>query len=231
MEMKEIPLRGGRSTDGVVRIGNTLRRPHKQESEFANTILKYLERHGYPYSQRYLGRDEYGRDTFAFIEGYVPSEIGNTTFAQLCEFMKIVKRLHDVSSRFAPKGKVICHNDLSPCNTVFRSDVPVAIIDWDSAAFGERWEDLTYLLWLWINIGSYKRAEIDILGQMKSALTIYRADEQTLREFADKLIWRMNKVIADMSPDNYQYERTKNWVAFSKIWVDQNRERITEEIG
>ena len=65
--------------------------------------------------------------------------------------MKIVKELHDASSGFAPKGKVICHNDLSPCNTVFRNDVPVAIIDWDSAAFGERWEDLTYILWLWIN--------------------------------------------------------------------------------
>lgn len=69
------------------------------------------------------------------------------------------------------------------------------------------------------------------MGQMKVALTSYRADEQTLCGFADKLIWRMNKVIADMSPDNYQYERTKDWVEFSKIWVEQNRRNITEKIG
>ena len=50
--MKEIPLKGGRSTDGVVRVGDTLRRPHKQESEFVNSVLKYLEEQGYPYSQR-----------------------------------------------------------------------------------------------------------------------------------------------------------------------------------
>ena len=229
--MKEIPLKGGRSTDGVVRVGDTLRRPHKQESEFVNSVLKYLEEQGYPYSQRYLGLDECSRDTFAFIEGYVPGEIGNTTLSQLCAFMKIVKNLHDVSSDFAPEGKVICHNDLSPCNTVFRNDIPVAIIDWDSAAFGERWEDLTYILWLWINIGSHQRNKIDIMGQMKVALTSYRADEQTLCGFADKLIWRMDKVIADMSPDNYQYARTKDWVEFSKIWVEQNRRNITEEIG
>ena len=229
--MKEITLKGGRSTVGVVRIGNTLRRPHKQESRFADSVLTYLQEQGYPYSQRYFGQDEIGRDMFAFIEGYVPDEIGNTTFAQLCEFMKIVKELHDVSSGFAPKGKVICHNDLSPCNTVFRNHIPVAIIDWDSAAFGERWEDLTYILWLWINIGSHQRNEIDIIGQMKSVLTVYRADKQTLRGFADKLIWRMNKVVADMSFDNYQYERTKDWVNFSKIWVEQNRRIITEEIG
>lgn len=161
----------------------------------------------------------------------MPDEIGNTTLAQLCTFMEIVKELHDVSSGFAPEGKVICHNDLSPCNTVFRNDIPVAIIDWDSAAFGERWEDLAYILWLWINIGSHQRNEIDIMGQMKAALSAYRADEQTLCGFADKLIWRMDKVIADMSPDNYQYERTKDWVEFSKIWVEQNRRNITEEIG
>ena len=52
--MKEIPLKGGRSTNGIVRVGDTLRRPHKQESEFANSVLKYLEKQGYPYSQRYL---------------------------------------------------------------------------------------------------------------------------------------------------------------------------------
>lgn len=229
--MKEIPLKGGRSTAGVVRVGDTVRRPYKQESEFANSILSYLQKQGYPYSQRYLGLDERGRDIFAFIDGYVPDEIGNTTLSQLCEFMKIVKDLHDVSSGFAPESKVICHNDLSPCNTVFRNGIPVAIIDWDSAAFGERWEDLTYIFWLWINIGNHKRDEIDIMGQMKSALAVYRADEQTLRGFADKLIWRMNKVVAEMPPDNDRYERTKDWVDFSKIWVEQNRRRITEEIG
>lgn len=122
--MKEIPLKGGRSTDGVVRVGDTLRRPHKQESEFANSVLKYLEKQGYPYSQRYFGLNECGRDTFAFIEGHVPCEIGNTTFAQLCEFMKIVKELHDVSSGFAPKGKVICHNDLSPLQYSFPKRCP-----------------------------------------------------------------------------------------------------------
>ena len=68
------------------------------------------------------------------------------------------------------------------------------------------------------------------MGQMKSALTVYRADEQTLHGFADKRIWRMDKAVADMSPDNFQYERTKDWVKFSKIRIEQNRSRITKEI-
>lgn len=227
----EIILSGGRSTEGVVRVGNIVRRPHKKESEFANSFLSFLQESGFGYSQRYLGRDERGRDIFEYIEGYVPDDIGNTTLNQLCEFMGIVRRFHDLSLRFTGTNKVICHNDLSPCNTVFVDNMSVAIIDWDSACVGERWEDLTYILWLWINIGSHDRANIDILGQMIAALAAYGADSETLKNFADKLIWRMDKVIAEMSPDNYQYEKTKDWVEFSMLWVEQNREIIKKEIG
>lgn len=229
--MKELKLTGGRSTKGVVRIADTVRRPHKKESEFSNSFLSFLQENGFKYSQRYLGRDEYGRDIFEYIEGFVPDDIGNTTPRQLCEFMKIVRQFHDLSMRFTRTNQVVCHNDLSPCNTVFADNMPVAIIDWDSACVGERWEDLTYIIWLWINIGSHDRANIDILGQMKAALFAYDVDVETREKFADKLIWRMDKVIAEMPPKNYQYEKSKDWVEFSKLWVEQNRAIIAKEIG
>lgn len=224
-------MKGGRTTKGVVRIGNTVRRPHKKESGFCNMFLKFLEEQKFENAQRFLGRDEQGRDVFEFIEGYVPDDIGNTTLTQLCDFMKIVRKFHDLSLGFTACSKVICHNDLSPCNTVFVNNEPIAIIDWDSACAGERWHDITYILWLWINIGSHHRGNIDILGQMKAALDFYGADNETVKNFADKLIWRMDKVITDMLPENYQYEKTKDWVEFSKIWVEANREAITKEIG
>lgn len=226
-----IKLEGGRSTKGVVRSGDIVYRPHKETSTFANCVLKYFEQKRMPYTQRFIDVDDNGRDMFVFIKGYVPSEIGETTLDQLCCFMKIVRQIHDCSQGFTNSEKVICHNDLSPCNTVFENNIPIAIIDWDGAAIGERWEDLTYILWLWINIGSHDRKNIDILGQMKKALSAYGADQITLSGFADKLIWRMDKVIYEMSPDNYQYERTKDWVAFSKLWVEENRELIARGIG
>ena len=142
--------------------------------------------------------------------------------------MKMVRQFHDISQKFTNSQKVICHNDLSPCNTVFQNNQPVGIIDWDSAAPGERWEDLAYVLWLWINIGSHSRTEIDILGQIKTALAAYNADKETRENFADKLIWRMEKAITQMSPQNFQYERTKDWVEFSKLWVQENRTKIKE---
>jgi len=50
--------------------------------------------------------------------------------------------------------ETVCHNDLSPCNFVFRDDVPVAIIDFDAAAPGSRDTDLGYAVWLWLDLGS-----------------------------------------------------------------------------
>lgn len=66
---------------------------------------------------------------------------------------------------------------------------------------------------------------------MKTALFSYDANKEVTENFADKLIWRMDKVISQMSTDNYQYIRTKDWVEFSKLWVKENREIITKEIG
>lgn len=52
-----------------------------------------------------------------------------------------------------------------------------------------------------------------------------------MTNFADKLIWRMDKVLQEMPPDNKQFERTKDWVEYSKEWVKYNRINIAEEIG
>lgn len=43
---------------------------------------------------------------------------------------------------------------LPPCNTVFRAGVPVALIDFDHAAPGNRLDDLGYALFLWLNLGT-----------------------------------------------------------------------------
>jgi aminoglycoside phosphotransferase (APT) family kinase protein len=48
-----------------------------------------------------------------------------------------------------PSGstEVICHNDLSIPNTVFRDGHPIALVDWGFAAPGRRLWDLAYAVW------------------------------------------------------------------------------------
>ena len=68
--------------------------------------------------------------------------------------------------------EVICHNDLSPCNFVFRNETPVAIIDFDAAAPGSRAHDLGYAAWLWLNLGP---SEISAADQQRRLATILEA--------------------------------------------------------
>ena len=47
VEMTEIFLSGGRMTDGVVRVGQTVRRPSGPNSEFVRKLLQHLETAGF----------------------------------------------------------------------------------------------------------------------------------------------------------------------------------------
>ena len=96
------------------------------------------------------------------------------------------------------------------------------IIDWDSVHPDERWQDLTYILWLWINIGDHRR-NMNIISQMCCALKAYGADETTKHDFADKLIQRMNRVLVETDISRNDYDRVKEWVQYSIRWVEKNK--------
>jgi aminoglycoside phosphotransferase (APT) family kinase protein len=68
-------------------------------------------------------------------------------------------RFHDLTAGTALAGdaEVVCHNDLSPKNTVYR-DVgaglrPTTFIDWDTAAPGKRIHDVAHVCWQYVGLG------------------------------------------------------------------------------
>ena len=71
----ELPLRWGRITKGVVRVGDTVRRPIRPSSPLVRTLLAHLPERGFYAAPRYLGRDERERDVFRFVPGAVPTDL------------------------------------------------------------------------------------------------------------------------------------------------------------
>ncbi len=66
----------------------------------------------------------------------------------------MVREFHDLTAGtpLARGAEVVCHNDLSPKNTVYRGDdgavlMPAAFLDWDLAAPGERIHDVAHVCW------------------------------------------------------------------------------------
>lgn len=175
--LTEIPLSGGRVTPGVVRVADTVRKPATENSASVRRLLSHLTRNGSDFSPDFLGIDESQRDVLTFIEGEVPEELSYFDEHALRHAAILIRKFHDLSAdlaAFPAAGgvEIICHNDLSPCNFVFRSGTPIAIIDFDAAAPGSRAHDLGYAAWLWLNLGS---AEISASDQQRRLATFLEA--------------------------------------------------------
>lgn len=153
----EIPLFGGRITAGVVRLGDTVRRPRKSGTVDLGRLLAHLEDGGFDAAPRFLGSDEKGRVVLSFIPGDVPTDLGHFDDAQLVAAARLLRRFHDATADFGAArsagAEVICHNDFGPPNAVFQNNLPVALIDFDAAAPGTRLWDLGYSIFSWLNLG------------------------------------------------------------------------------
>jgi Phosphotransferase enzyme family len=147
----EEPLSGGRITTGVVRVGNTVRRPVTPQSAFVADLLRHLERRGFGGAPRYLGLDGSGRDTFSYLPGRVPARFRTWRREQVAAAGALLRSLHEATrgSRLAGTYPVVCHHDPGPNNVVFRAGLPTALIDFDTAAPGHPLEDLGYMAWTW----------------------------------------------------------------------------------
>jgi hypothetical protein len=157
MYSQEIPLAGGRVTPGVVRVGDTVRRPIGAHSAYVHELLRYLETVDFGGAPRLLGVDEQGREILTFIEGIVPHDFDSHPLsdAQLASAAALIRRFHDATagSSLAGDAEIVCHNELGPHNTVYVGAAAVAFIDWDAAAPGTRLYDLANAIWCYVNIG------------------------------------------------------------------------------
>jgi len=160
--MEESVLGGG-AVNEVVRVGETVRRTPSERSGFVRELLALFERGGWSGAPRHLGTDERGRETFGYIEGRAAVTPGERaaarTDASLVRVAELVREFHDLTHGTPQAGDqdVVCHNDLAPKNTVYAVEGgrwrPLAFIDWDLAAPGERVHDVAHVCWQYLDLG------------------------------------------------------------------------------
>ena len=142
----------GDVTDGVVRVGGTIRRPHQPQSLAVAEYLDWLDDAGFECSPRFLGRDPQGRDVLTFVPGDCagsPPESWVQSEELLASVARLVRRLHTASAGFVPRAHafpprpvrpnptdasgLICHLDVTPQNVVVRDGLAAGLVDFDLA--------------------------------------------------------------------------------------------------
>ncbi|MFJ9176155.1 phosphotransferase family protein [Streptomyces sp. NPDC102360] len=192
--MTESPLPGG-SINAVVRIGDTVHRP--ASSEFTRDLLRWFEVRGWSGAPPYHGSDDEGRDVLGFLEGHVAWEARQpasvSSDGSLVALARLTREFHDLTAgtELAGAEEVVCHNDLSPKNTVYRpvdgALRPVAFIDWDLAAPGMRVHDVAHVCWQYLGLGPSTTDVDDAARRMRLIADTYGLDER--RGLVAAVLW------------------------------------------
>lgn len=159
--MDEIPLAGGNMTTGVVRVGDTVRRPMSPQSPTIHRLLTHVRAQGVTWVPRVRGIDQDGREILDFIEGDVLH--GNPEWmwdsAVLEAAVRALREWHDATETFTrvdadawfwpgkEPAEVICHVDFAPYNHVYRERRFVGAIDFDLCYPAPRLWDLAWTVY------------------------------------------------------------------------------------
>jgi hypothetical protein len=178
---EELPPGGGAMTGGVVRVGDTVRRPRGQGPGLMQEVLLHLERVGFDAAPRWLSVDEQGRDVLSWIGGETLTDRGQmhpfigdppsrVTFTdeQVDGAMRLLRRYHDTFD-----GDVICHGDYGPWNIVWRDGLAFAVIDFDNAYHGDAADDVAYALRMFIGYGLNTAEPVELVRRTTSAVRAY----------------------------------------------------------
>jgi hypothetical protein len=225
MTDQEIALKGGRVTAGVVRVGDTVRRPLGAHSPFVHAVLRHLEARGLEGVPRFLGLDAKGREILSFVPGNVPTELGNFSDLQLAAAARLLRRFHDAGADCDLKGEceTICHGDAGPCNTVFVDELPVGMIDFDAARPGFRREDVGYAAWLWLSIGD-ERFSPELQGQ-RLAVFAEAYGAIGIRDAVPAILAIQDEFSARVDVPAH----VREWARVCRTWLMRNLSAITSE--
>jgi aminoglycoside phosphotransferase (APT) family kinase protein len=241
-EAAEEELVGDGVTPGIVRIGDTVRRPARPFTATVQAYLAHLHEAGFHGAPLPLGLDEEGREVLSFVPGDVPREplppeaTGEDVLAELA---RLVRSLHDASAGWTPlpgavwgaaprdgeEPEVVVHGDYCPGNVVFRDGLPVALIDFDLARPAPRLYDIFNAVYWWA----------PLFDPLDRAPSLAGADiPHRVAVFADAygMTTRQRRDLAPFAEAMIQHYHRSFWAAaqqnpaFRRLWDEDFKHRM-----
>lgn len=175
MPQAEEPLEGGNLNPEVVRVADRVHRHAGEWTPAVHQLLQHLANRRYR-APLPLGMDDQGREVLSFVPGecvYPDSMLLVATDTGLRRIGRLVADYHQAQEDFVPPAdarwrsegrdpsgstEVIAHNDLAPWNLI-AGPTDWVFIDWDMAAPGRRFWDLSWALHTFV--GLWPESELD----------------------------------------------------------------------
>ncbi len=209
----EQPLAGGNVSSGVVRVGDTVRRPAGPWTPAVHALLSYLRSAGFEGAPEPLGIDDQGREVLSFIPGTVAWGAGFELLqpaASLTRAARLIRDFHDAVTEFVPPAdaqwqvnvpadrfEIIAHHDLAPWNLVVGERW--AFIDWDMAAPGSRLWDLAWAVLGFIPLSANPQFQPpDADERLRTFVDAYGLDDEEQRR-------RLAGLLAPRARSMYQF--------------------------
>ncbi|HEY5222991.1 MAG TPA: phosphotransferase [Microbacteriaceae bacterium] len=170
---EEVPLLGGDVTAGLVRVGDTVRRPRSSRPSAVPRLLTSLAAIGFAGAPRYLGVDAKNRDVLTYLPGEVAGRPWPAWVADEARIASVGRLVRAYDDAVAPLGvpawsrsmrmpdppgtpppvagepELIGHLDITPENVVFTDARASALIDFDLARPATRAEEVCNILLWW----------------------------------------------------------------------------------
>lgn len=218
----EEPLIGDGVTPGIVRIGDTVRRPVRPMTATVHAYLRHLHRRGFTGAPLPLGTDDQGREVLTFVPGDVPAEPLPDWCANeevLVALASLIRRLHDAAEGWEPPAdavwgtlpgavvplpqepELVGHADHCPGNVVFRDGLPAALIDFDLAKPTTRLAEVANALRWWAPLQDPQDrppafCDLDIAGRVGVFADAYGLDASRRRALVPLLLLRARGSLA-----------------------------------
>lgn len=209
------PLTGGNVSQGVVRVGDTVRRPVGPWTVAVHALLTHLHEVGFRAAPRPLGFDDQGREVLTYLPGAV---VWPDRFAlldpdrALVRVARLIREFHDAVAGFTPPADarwqrlmpaeggdidLIAHHDLAPWNLVVDGERSWAFIDWDTAAPGSRLWDLAYAAHGFVPLSADPHWQrTDAGARLRTLVDAYGLDEEDRRRLVP-LLGRRTRAMAE----------------------------------
>jgi len=128
--------------------------------------------------------------------------------------------------RGCSNNQTVCHNDLSPCNFMFKNGLPYAVFDWDASEIDDPLNDIAYASWMWCDIGNAENMPDEVGKKIKVILDAYELCKEQRSSLVEKIHEQIQRVSKSLLADNY-FEPSQ-WANNCDLWLSKYQNQIIQ---